>query len=85
MTRYQVSIARNAEKEFLSLPGRIQALLKDRLLKLQTNPRSDQTKKLRDSDKYRLRMGNYRVIYSINGSVHIVVVLSIGHRKEIYR
>lgn len=85
MTRYQVSIARSAEKEFLSLPNLIQALLKDRLLKLQTNPRSGQTKKLRDSDKYRLRVGNYRVIYSINDSTHVVVVLSIGHRKEIYR
>jgi mRNA interferase RelE/StbE len=54
---------------------------------LANNPRPIGVKKLKDSseDLYRIRVGDYRVIYTINDGIRIVNILRIGHRKDIYK
>jgi len=53
---------------------------------LSENPRPEGSKKLRGSDEdlWRIRIGNYRVIYSIKDSIRIVNIRKLGHRKDIY-
>jgi mRNA interferase RelE/StbE len=55
------------------------------MLKLEDNPRPINCKKLRVINAYRIRIGDYRIIYEIKDDILIVVVLKIGHRKDIYR
>lgn len=53
--------------------------------RLALNPRPYQTKKLKDSPYYRLRVGDYRILYLVDDTKRQVVIEEIGHRKDIYR
>lgn len=82
---YRVAIVSSAEKEFRGLPKAIQKRIEAKLLVLESNPRPSGCVKLRNTERYRIRLGDYRVIYSIRDSTREIVVISIGHRREIYR
>jgi len=82
---YVIEIVPKAEKEYLKLPDSIQSRIKQNILSLEDNPRPVGSKKLRQSAYYRIRTGDYRIVYSINDDTKIVKVLSIAHRKEVYR
>ena len=83
--KYSVNITRNAEKELKSLDPKIADRIGSRLLILKDNPKSPKSKHLKGTTFYRLRIGDYRVIYNIDHEIKIIDILSIGHRKEIYR
>ncbi len=83
--KYSVEIARNAEKELKSLHPGIALRIGRRLLVLGENPRHTQSKKLKGTHFYRLRVGDYRIIYTIYDVTHKVNILAIGHRREVYR
>jgi mRNA interferase RelE/StbE len=51
---------------------------------LASNPRPPGAKKLRTRDAYRVRVGDYRIIYTIEDDVLLIVVLALGHRQGIY-
>ena len=55
------------------------------LRKLEENPRPPGIQKLKEEDAYRLRVGDYRVIYEIHDKVLLVLVVSVGHCREVYR
>lgn len=55
------------------------------MLLLEENPRPADCKKLKGRDAYRLRDGNYRFIYEVRDNVLVVLVLKVGHRKDIYK
>ncbi len=81
---YQVNLSNQAAKELKKLP---KSTLNDIILKIQelkSNPRPTNCKKLKDRDEYRIRIGNYRVIYNINDNILMILVIAIGHRKDIY-
>lgn len=82
---YSIEIISKAEKEFLKLPEAIQKQIRRQILSLENNPRPFGSSKLKDSEFYRIRSGNYRVIYSIDVKNKLVKVLSIAHRKDAYR
>jgi mRNA interferase RelE/StbE len=85
---YSVEIRRSAKKELDALPQRIQDRCYEALGFLALNPFSEvlQIKKLRGAESlYRLRLGDYRIVYEVRGEVLIVVVVKIGHRSDIYR
>jgi mRNA interferase RelE/StbE len=82
---YQIRIKRSAEKEMDRLPSQIFHRVADAILKLETNPRQPGTKKLRGVDEYRLRVGPYRALYTIDDSSRIVEIFAVGHRREVYR
>lgn len=63
---YSVVIVSKAEKEFLKLPVRVRASFTKKILSLEDNPRPLGAKKLKETDYYRIRVGDFRAIYSIN-------------------
>ncbi len=84
---YRVEFSRSAEREFDDLPRQVRARLASRIGALASNPRPSGVVKLagRTADLYRIRVGEYRVNYAIKDDVLIVLIFSVGHRKEIYR
>jgi mRNA interferase RelE/StbE len=85
MMSYNVFIKKSAEKELDSIPERIQNRIIDRLLILKENPRPKNAKKLRGKDGFRIRIGDYRILYVISEKENRIDVYSIAHRKDVYR
>jgi mRNA interferase RelE/StbE len=88
MTVYRVEFVKSARKEFEQLPAKIRAKTTEALHLLSQNPHSEllKVKKLKGADElYRIRLGDYRVIYELINERLIVLVIKIGHRREVYR
>lgn len=85
MIKYHLEITSSAEKELKRYPPKFQDRIFSRMLALGENPRPRGFIKLFGSNNFRIRIGDYRVIYSIDDSRRIVKILDIGHRKDIYR
>lgn len=88
MAIYKVEFTRSAKKEFDQLPVNIQDETIEALGLLSQNPYSRllKVKKLKGADAlYRIRLGDYRIIYEIRDERLVILVIKIGHRKEIYR
>ena len=81
---YTVLILPSAQKQLDKLPNAIATRIEDRLLDLENDPRPPGCKKLKGRDAWRIRIGDYRVIYEINDGRLIVTVIAIGHRREVY-
>ena len=82
---YRVEIVSSAQTQFKKLPASLRERITHHLIPLQDNPRPFGSKKLRDTSYYRLRVGDYRVIYSIDDKDRLVKILDIAHRREVYR
>ena len=83
---YNIEFSRKAERQFKALTNQIQKRLKPKIDALAQNPRPRGVKKLEGEDElYRVRVGDYRVIYQVRDDVLIVLVVSLGDRKEIYK
>jgi len=84
--KYKVSIKRSAVKEIEAIPQKKerQRIIR-RIGQLAKNPRPPGSKKLSGNDKYRVRQGSYRIVYSIEDNELIVLVVKVGHRKDVYR
>jgi mRNA interferase RelE/StbE len=85
MGKYSVEIISKAEKEFIKLPEPVKAKIRKQILLLEDNPRPFGHKKLKETEYYRIRSGDYRVVYSIDDKTKIIKVLSIANRKDVYR
>lgn len=83
--RYEVRILQAAEREMDKLPSIVHSRISRRILSLEDNPRPRGTKKLSGRGEYRLRIGDYRVLYTINDKNSVVTVFAVGHRREVYR
>ena len=83
---YKIVFDRPADKSFRRLPQDIKQLLARRISALAENPRPPDSKKLEGTqDCYRLRQGEYRVIYTIIDDRVMVIILRVGHRGSVYR
>ncbi len=82
---YEVKILRRAQKEMARLPKQEYERVRDAIRDLATNPRPTGCKKLIGRDGFRIRIGQYRVIYEIKDVVRVVTVLDIGHRRDVYQ
>ena len=82
---YQILILRRAQKELAKLFGRDFERVKQSILKLSDHPRPSGCRKLTGRDGWRIRVGKYRVIYEIDEKEEVVIILHIGHRKDIYK
>lgn len=86
MPRYEVRISQTAEKQLRGLPQADQERVAAKASSLATDPRPAGTRKLRGyEDVWRVRVGRYRILYSVADAEVIVIVLKIGHRSRIYR
>lgn len=83
---YQVLVERRALKELSKLPTDISRRVTSAIDGLSGQPRPHNSKKLSGSrDQWRVRIGDYRILYEINDKSREVRVYAIGHRREIYR
>ena len=82
---YQVILKRSAEKELDALQANLRERILRRLLALEENPRPSGIKKLQGQESFRLRVGDYRVLYTIDDKSKQVFILGVGHRREVYR
>ncbi len=82
---YQVEISSRAAKQLKKLPPDIQDRINEKILELAENPRPNGVVKLENDDKYRIRVGNYRILYEIQDDLLIIKVVKVGHRREVYR
>ena len=88
MSSYSIRFTKSAKKEFHKLPKKIQARVVEALNVLATNPYSEllKVKKLRGEEElFRTRIGDYRLLYQVQGGKLIVLVIKIGHRREVYK
>ncbi len=83
--RFNVLILRSAEKEMDNLQVEYFNRISNKILSLEKNPRPRGSKKLTNRQEYRLRVGDYRILYSIDYSDRLVTISAVGHRREVYR
>jgi mRNA interferase RelE/StbE len=84
MPNYTVVLSKKAQKQLDKLSDFIAEPIFEAISNLEENPRPAGNKKLKGRDGYRIRIGNYRVIYDIFDTQLIVDVIAVGHRKDIY-
>jgi mRNA interferase RelE/StbE len=82
---YEVFLKASAERELARLPARMHDRIVERLLQLVDEPRPAGSKKLQGLDAYRIRVGDYRILYEVDDRRRRVTVYSVGHRREVYR
>ena len=86
MVKYKVSIKRSAVKEIEAIPQKKE---RQRIIRhiglLAKDPHPSGSKKISGHDKFRVRQGSYRIVYSIENNELIVVAVKAGHRKDVYR
>lgn len=84
MANYKLVLTRTAQKQLDKLSDLVAGPLLEAIQELAQNPRPSGCKKLKGRQGYRVRKGDYRIIYDVHDDVLIVEVVAIGHRKEIY-
>ncbi|MDO8381115.1 type II toxin-antitoxin system RelE/ParE family toxin [Phenylobacterium sp.] len=83
---YRLTITRDAVKALGAIQKRDRARIYERLDQLAADPFSTSgVKKLKGQDNYRLRVGDYRVLYLVEDAELLIVVVDVGHRREVYR
>jgi mRNA interferase RelE/StbE len=82
---YKVLLETRARKEFLSLSAQVQGRLREAIDDLAQSPRPPGVKKLAGIEGYRLRKGDYRILFTIDDKGKELRIYRIGHRREIYR
>jgi mRNA interferase RelE/StbE len=86
LSSYRVALAASAEKELHALPKKLVARIFPRLEHLSLAPRPPGCKKLKGGDKeWRIRVGDYRIVYVIDDTARTVDVTRIAHRREVYK
>jgi mRNA interferase RelE/StbE len=86
VAKYRILIKPSAVKEIEAIsPKKDRQRLVARISKLSDNPRPPGCEKLSGQDKYRIRQGRYRIVYSIEDQDLIFYVVKVGHRKDVYR
>lgn len=81
---YQLLIEKQVQKQLEKIPVPDYQRVKTAITDLAKNPRPEGYKKLKGRPGYRIRQGNYRVVYDINDHILTVFILAAGHRKDIY-
>ena len=85
MAVYEIFFKKSVEKDFKAIPKNDLKKIIKRIGALAEDPRPQGCEKLTGQDRYRLRQGRYRIVYSIQDNKLTVLVVKVGHRKDIYR
>lgn len=86
MAQYRLLIKASAARELRAIPTkRDRQRIVKRILGLATDPRPPGSQKLSGRERYRIRQGQYRIVYGIEKDELVVYVVKIGHRKDVYR
>lgn len=85
MAKYKITVKKSAAKELEDIPKKdLQKIIK-RIQSLAQNPRPQGAQKIPGQQHFRVRQGDYRIIYSIDDKALVVDIVKVGHRREIYR
>jgi mRNA interferase RelE/StbE len=85
MAAYRIFFKKSVEKDFKSIPKKDLKKILDRIEMLAEDPRPAGSEKLTGHERYRVRQGLYRIVYSIQDDELTVWVVKVGHRKDVYR
>jgi len=85
MAKYRLEIKSSAVKEIKKLPKRDLKKVLAKIGALSENPRPHDSVKLSGEEKYRIRCGDYRIVYTIEDQVLVIYIVKVGHRREVYR
>jgi mRNA interferase RelE/StbE len=85
MSPYKIELKPSAQRELKKLPKRLQRRIVNKIDLLADDPRPSGAEKLSGGhDYYRIRVGDYRILYEIQDKVLLVIVIRVAHRKEVY-
>jgi mRNA interferase RelE/StbE len=82
---YSIGILRRAQKELAQVPKQEYERVKEAIKNLSQEPRPAGCKKLSGREGWRIRVGDYRVIYEIDDPQQSLTILHIGHRRDVYK
>ncbi len=82
---YRIIIEQKVSKEIESLPKAVIQSVFETIEDLKTHPRPTNVKKLVEKDGWRIRIGNYRVLYTIDDKKKLISIYRVKHRKDVYR
>ena len=85
MGKYKLIFRSSVAKDMHRLPNKDVSRILTRINQLSENPRGSGCEKLTEQERYRVRQGNYRIIYEIHDEAVVVEIVQVGHRREIYR
>ena len=85
MAEYKILIRPSVTKDFKSIPRKDQKKILVRIEALADDPRPPSSIKLSGDERYRIRQGNYRILYEIQDDVLIIIVVKVAHRKDAYK
>ena len=85
MASYRVLVKRSAAKELEALPLKDRRRVARRIQGLAAEPRPPGCEKLSGQEKFRLRQGDYRILYAVDDTQLTVTVVKLGHRRDVYR
>ncbi len=85
MAEYRITIKKSATKELEGIPQKDLRKIVKRIRSLAKDPRPNGSQKLTGQEQYRIRQGDYRIVYSIEDKDALIDIVKIGHRREIYR
>ena len=85
MANYKILIKPSAVKELNKIPKKELSKITERINALSNDPRPSGCEKLVVQNAYRIRQGSYRIIYTIEDDKLIILVIKVGHRRDVYR
>lgn len=85
MAKYKLKIKKSAQKEMRSMPKKDLKKIIKGIEELASDPRGHHCKKLSNDEKYRKRVGSYRILYEIVDDILFIYIVRVAHRREVYR
>ncbi|MCU0858294.1 MAG: type II toxin-antitoxin system RelE/ParE family toxin [Pontiellaceae bacterium] len=85
MASYKIVVKKSVAKDLKSLPKKDVQRILSAIEQLADDPRPPQSKKLSGQERFRIRQGNYRILYTIEDNQLVVCVVKVGNRRDVYR
>lgn len=85
MAAYRLLLKESVQRDFDGIPKKDLRKILSRIKMLAADPRPPGCEKLTGQDRYRMRQGRYRIVYSVEDEERTVTVVKVGHREDIYR
>ncbi len=85
MAEYKIFFRKSVWKDFESIPKKELNRILEEIESLSENPRPSGSQKLSGQERYRIRQGRYRILYSIQDKELTIWIVKVGHRKDVYR
>ena len=83
--KYNIDLETRARREYHALPTEVRKRITEAIDDLQTNPRPPAAKRLTAKEGYRIRKGDYRILYTIDDESRTIRIYRVGRRREVYR